>query len=103
MRDALNKTGRPIYYSICQIMGVPANDTAAEESPSACGRKSSYNVLEWASAGLDPKEVCNSYLIEWANNNNYFNKKNCSGWLNNLDSQQDLTLDSYSGPGQKQR
>ena len=39
MRDALNATGRPIYYSICEINSV-IRSAAVQNSPSACGKVS---------------------------------------------------------------
>jgi hypothetical protein len=101
MRDALNATGRPIYYSICEIG--PVRNAAALKSPSRCGRTEAYTSLMWLNASYDVKGLANSVLIEWANNNNYFCKKELGcciiGWVSNLDSQQDLTSDALSGPG----
>jgi len=105
MRDALNATGRPIFYSICEINDLPPVWAPAQQSPSRCGHNASYNVLKWQMmdaaqrSRYDPRGLANSFLVEWVNNNNHFNDRNCSGWLNNLDSQQDLTLDELSGPG----
>jgi alpha-galactosidase len=111
MRDALNATGRPIYYSICEIGSVEQTEVVTN-SPSSCGRKGAYTSLEWTAAGLDVKGLANSVLIEWVNNNNNFcverdphapagHPPHCcaSGWVSQIDSQQDLTLDSLSGPG----
>lgn len=46
MRDALNATGRPIYYSICEINPV-IESGAVKNSPSACGHTSAYTSLPW--------------------------------------------------------
>jgi hypothetical protein len=73
MRDALNATGRPIYYSICEINAVAESD-AVKNSPSACGKTSAYTSLPWhAQPDKYPvPELANSVLIEWVNNNNHF-------------------------------
>ena len=71
MRDALNATGRPIYYSICEI-GAVKQTPVVLNSPSSCGRTGAYTSLEWIAANLDVKGLANSVLIEWVNNNNYF-------------------------------
>lgn len=73
MRDALNATGRPIYYSICEINGVIESD-AVKNSPSACGHTSAYTSLPWhAQPDKYPvPDLANSVLIEWVNNNNNF-------------------------------
>jgi hypothetical protein len=71
MRDALNATGRPIYYSICEIGAVKQTATVLN-SPSSCGRTTAYTSLQWMAANLDVRALANSVLIEWVNNNNYF-------------------------------
>lgn len=103
MRDALNSTGRPIYYSICEI-GPVKQSSVVRDSPSSCGRDSAYTSLEWFNKGYDVKGLANSVLIEWVNNNNHFcvrSSSHCckSGWVSQIDSQQDLTVDELSGPG----
>lgn len=105
MRDALNRTGRPIYYSICEINAVTVS-TAVKDSPSACGHRSAYTSIPWHAQPdkYDVPGLANSVLIEWVNNNNNFCVKHgdhccASGWVSQIDSQQDLTLDSLSGPG----
>ena len=107
MRDALNATGRPIYYSICEINAV-IESAAVKDSPSACGHTSAYTSLPWhAEPSKYPvPALANSVLIEWVNNNNEFchrtpGKPHCCqrGWVSQIDSQQDLTIDSLSGPG----
>ena len=71
MRDALNATGRPIYYSICEIVGVEQTQTVLN-SPSSCGHAQAYSSLAWKNASLDVRGLANSVLVEWVNNNNYF-------------------------------
>ena len=62
MRDALNATGRPIYYSICEI-GEVAQTPVVLNSPSSCGRKSAYTSLEWSAHDLDVKSLANSARV----------------------------------------
>jgi hypothetical protein len=74
MRDALNATGRPIYYSICEINQVIPS-VAVADSPSACGRTHAYTSLPWLqnqSPKYDVRRLANSILIEWVNNMNGF-------------------------------
>lgn len=73
MRDALNATGRAIYYSICEINKV-VESKEVKSSPSACGHTSAYTSLPWhAQPDKYPvPELANSVLIEWVNNNNHF-------------------------------
>lgn len=71
MRDALNATGRPIYYSICEINSVLPS-AAVTTSPSSCGKTSAYTSLPWQKAGYDVPGLANSVLVEWVNNNNNF-------------------------------
>jgi hypothetical protein len=63
MRDALNATGRPIYYSICEIGGVVQSPVVLN-SPSSCGREQAYTSLEWMSAKLDVKALANSVCLQ---------------------------------------
>ena len=51
-RDALNRTGRPIYYSICEIAAVEQTQTVLD-SPSSCGRKQAYSSLQVSSQSSD--------------------------------------------------
>ena len=67
MKEALNKTGRPIWYSITQL--VPYNDTW---DAMHCVPAQAFTVRPWVAAGLDPTTLANSYLIEYCNNANNF-------------------------------
>ena len=101
MRDALNATGRPIYYSICEINGVIESD-AVKNSPSACGKTGAYTSLPWhAQPDKYPvPELANSVLIEWVNNNNNFCVEGKPGAASGLHK---LTLQAckHSDPAQQ--
>lgn len=60
MRDALNATGRPIYFSICQF--VPYVGPYPEMH--CAGGGTAYTIFPWLAAGLNPQDVANSFLIE---------------------------------------
>lgn len=64
MRDALNATGRPIYYSICEINKVIESD-AVKNSPSACGHSSAYTSLPWH-AQPNKYPVPEVRLMDWS-------------------------------------
>ena len=55
----------------------------------------------WAVAGRDPRELANSYLIEYCNNADEFGRTagGPNGFLSQLDSQQLLTYDNLTAPG----
>ena len=60
MRDALNKTGRPIYYSITGI--VPYNDAWPSMHCIGDGRPGfagAFTVRPWVAEGRDPGELAN--------------------------------------------
>eukprot|EP01121_Diplochlamys_sp_Union-15-3_P016669 TRINITY_DN5722_c0_g1_i1.p1 TRINITY_DN5722_c0_g1~~TRINITY_DN5722_c0_g1_i1.p1 ORF type:complete len:413 (-),score=61.27 TRINITY_DN5722_c0_g1_i1:23-1261(-) len=92
MRDALNATGRLIYYSICETLPktkTPITPYGVVYTPEAVG-------------GSVVRDIANSWLVEYVNmadtwyseiNGGYY------GLLSNLDSQQNLTDPSYAGPG----
>ena len=60
MRDALNKTGRPIYFSITQ-----AQDWADGHPRMHCYGDGAFSTLYWTTANppLDPRTLANSYLV----------------------------------------
>ncbi len=111
MRDALLKTGRPIYYSICETEDVTATWTPkALTSPSCCGCDHPgdwhYHVQGWVAEGLPVQKIANSILVEWSNNVNDFFVRTaygqagaCSGFVTNLDGVQDLAAANLSGHG----
>jgi len=98
MRDALNRTGRPIYFSITQ--GVPWVDGHEKMH---CYGNTAFTVLEWVAAGLNPAALANSWLIEYCNNEDFFGftdgDPQPGGFLSNLDSQALLTLDNLTVVG----
>jgi hypothetical protein len=100
MRDALNKTGRPIYFSITQ-----AEDWKDGHPRMHCYGNGAFSTLFWTTADppLDPRTLANSYLVEYCNNVDDFGYTDGSprpgGFLSNLDSQQLLTWDNMTGPG----
>jgi len=74
MRDALNNTGRPIYYSITQI--VPWGPAQGDfRSSMHCHDGAAFTIKQWLQQGLDPSTLANSYLIEYCNNKDFF------GWV----------------------
>ena len=100
MRDGLNATGRPIYFSITQ-----AQDWKDGHPRMHCYGDGAFSTLFWTSADppLDPRTLANSYLVEYCNNHDEFGYTDgfpkAGGFLSNLDSQQLLTTDDLSGPG----
>lgn len=100
MRDALNATGRPIYFSITQ-----AEDWADGHPRMHCYGDGAFSTLFWTRANppLDPRELANSYLVEYCNGMDFFGYTDGvpkpGGFLSNLDSQQLLTTDNMSSPG----
>lgn len=98
MRDALNATGRPIYFSVTQAL--PYNDAHPKMH---CYGSSVFTVLPWIQQGLDPTSLANSYLVEYCNNMDEFGftagVPHAGGFLSNLDSQQLLTLDNLTVQG----
>jgi hypothetical protein len=100
MRDALNATGRPIYFSITQ-----AQDWSDGHPRMHCYGDAAFSTLFWTTASppLDPRGLANSYLVEYCNNEDYFGYTDGSphpgGFLSNLDSQQLLTWDNMTAPG----
>ena len=78
MRDALNATGRPMWYSITQILDY--NDgrdamhcsqpkSGCSSTPAGCKRWSAFTVRPWVYQGLEPQSLANSYLAECAISN----------------------------------
>ena len=65
MRDALNATGRPIYYSITQ--GVIYND-GPKRLKMHCYGESAFTTKPWVAEGKDVTSLANSYLVEYCNN-----------------------------------
>lgn len=122
MRDALNASGRPIYFSITQ--GIPWTDG---HPLMHCYGDSAFTVLGWLAEGLDPATLANSYLIggwwlaralrqgqghtklvrppraEYCNNEDTFGYTDGTpspgGFLSNLDSQQLLSFDNQTLSG----
>lgn len=84
MRDALNATGRPIYFSICQFLpyvgpypemhcagafAAQAHAIALSTLPSRPrlsfpGGGTAYTVFPWLAAGQNPQSVANSILMQ---------------------------------------
>ena len=95
MKESLNKTGRPIWYSITQL--VEYNDTW---SAMHCVPGKAFTVRPWVRQGLDPTQLANSYLIEYCNNEDQFGRTaGRGGFLSQLDAQQLLTYDNETVPG----
>ncbi len=65
MRDGLNATGRPIYFSITQAESWPDGHPRMH-----CYGDGAFSTLFWTAASppLDPRVLANSYLVEYCNN-----------------------------------
>jgi hypothetical protein len=96
MRDALNMTGRPIYYSICAIF--PWESLAKECYPNLLF--SPIPFLTHKEVTYQPYYLANAWLVEYCNMADTFGKTEGGyGMLSNLDAQQDLTWANISGHG----
>eukprot|EP00039_Didymoeca_costata_P003362 m.67148 g.67148 ORF g.67148 m.67148 type:complete len:437 (+) comp11864_c0_seq1:147-1457(+) len=88
MRDALNKTGRPVYLSVCEIWNDP-------EPISTChSRGIVYSPKMWLQQGLPVRELANSILVEYSNNGNTWESIACM-----IEAQENLTFSNLSAPG----
>jgi alpha-galactosidase len=100
MRDALNRTQRPIYYSITQAMAHPDKPPIAAMH---CYGDSAFTVKNWLVEGKDPRSLANSFLIEYCNNLDFFGftggVPHPGGMLSQLDSQALLTFDNMTTEG----
>ena len=98
MRDGLNATGRPIYFSITQALSLTDGHPRMH-----CYGDNAFTTLEWVTADppLDPRTLANAYLVEYCNNMDVFGYTDGwpkpGGFLSNLDSQQLLTWDNLTG------
>eukprot|EP00929_Paragymnodinium_shiwhaense_P060756 TRINITY_DN30326_c0_g1_i2.p1 TRINITY_DN30326_c0_g1~~TRINITY_DN30326_c0_g1_i2.p1 ORF type:complete len:634 (-),score=99.44 TRINITY_DN30326_c0_g1_i2:327-2171(-) len=101
MRDALNRTGRPIYFSITQL--VPWDNYTQYRNMWCPGYGGLFSVKDWVQLGLDPATLANAYLVEFCNNLDNFGYTNSipavGGFLSNLDAQALLTFDNLTRPG----
>ena len=93
IRDALNKTGVPIYLNICPTMPIKDIHPAIHPSCNAWG-DDIYSSFGFEAAGLDVKGLANSALVEFCNNAN-----NWEIVMGLVDSQHVLSNDSWSAPG----
>lgn len=100
MRDALNATGRHIYYSITQ--GVPYNDGPGR-SPMHCYGESAFTIKPWVAEGKDPTQLANSFLVEYCNNLDFFGYTGGiprpGGAISQIDSQALLTFNNLTKSG----
>lgn len=100
LRDALNATGRPIYYSICPKTVAPNEGTA---SPFA-GKHIYSPPGNWTRN--NHTSLANSWLVEYVNNvDTWYSTQDCMnagapcGVITNVDAVLAMTNLSYSGPG----
>jgi hypothetical protein len=98
MRDALNKTGRPIYYSITEAL------THADGPVTTKMRcMGVFTVMPWVAEGKDPRALANSFLVEYCNNYDNFGftggVPRTTGTLSQIDSQALLTYDNLTEAG----
>jgi len=101
-RDALNATGRPIYYSICPKTIAPKNGTAIPYAGSLV-----YSPpLDWTLE--EHRTLSNSWLVEYVNivdnwysptNSRCINAGAICGLITNVDAVVQMTNPSFSGPG----
>jgi len=98
MRDALNKTGRAIFFSITEA--VPWTDKYEKMH---CYGDNVFVKKPWVAQGLDIVGLANSALVEYCNNEDVFGSTAAAGgpggMLSQLDSQQLLTYDNLTVPG----
>lgn len=98
MRDALNKTGRAIFFSITEA--VPWTDHYERMH---CYGDNVFTTKPWVAQGLDVVGLSNSALVEYCNNEDVFGSTAAAGgpggMLSQLDSQQLLTYDNLTVPG----
>ena len=59
MRDGLNATGRPVYFSVTQSVAWPI-------SAASCYGASAFTTRPWVAAGLDPGDLANGFLVEYS-------------------------------------
>jgi len=68
-----------------------------------CYGNTVFTIKPWVTEGKDPRELANSYLIEYCNNLDFFGYTGGvpkpGGFLSQLDSQALLTYDNLTGPG----
>ena len=98
MRDALNATGRPIFFSITEA--VPWTDRYERMH---CYGDNVFTTIPWVASGLDVVGLANSALVEYCNNEDVFGStaalSGAGGMLSQLDAQQLLTYDNLTMPG----
>ena len=98
MRDALNATGRKIFFSITEA--VPWTDRYERMH---CYGDNVFVTKGWVAQGLDIVGLANSALVEYCNNEDMFGSTaaiaGAGGFLSNLDSQQLLTYDNLTTTG----
>lgn len=116
MRDGLNATNRPIWFSITGRLAYNDSEWHKEMHCIHPPRPSNYpneygafTVRPWVRAGKDVLGLANSYLIEYCNNYAFWGFTNAvseaggkpmpGGFLSQLDSQQLLTYDNMTRPG----
>lgn len=100
MRNALNKTGRPIYYSVTESLTL---NEGADRMKMHCYGPGVFTVKPWVAEGKDPTTLANSYLVEYCNNLDFFGYTGGvprpGGTLSQLDSQALLTFDNLTKSG----
>ena len=98
--DAINKTGRPMYYVTCGMNSVTPDQM---NNPSSSNRTWAYHVdLDGWRDNI--QSISNGWFTEWINNNNRFYRDDngwsgSDGWLTILDCANDLSKPEFSGPG----
>ena len=89
MRDALNKTGRPVYLSICEIENHTSDGSICDQQAGIA-----YSPNSWFAEGLPVAELGNGILVEYSNNGNTWQSLDCM-----IQAQQKLTRANLSAPG----
>jgi hypothetical protein len=91
--QAFNKTGTPVYVSVCPTLYMPPDVSGCE----AWGGNNSYSAYAWLAEGMDPSLVSNAVLVEFCNNANSWD-----AITSIIDAQADLVpapFNDYARPG----
>jgi hypothetical protein len=93
IRDALNRSGNPVYLNICPTTKM-ADTFPSLHPPCNAWGDDVYSSLAFQNAGLNVRDLANSALVEYCNNAN-----NWGVLLGMIDAQRVLANDSWSAPG----
>jgi len=99
MAEAINATGRPMYFSICPSFFLPTTNESCY--PFFHGKVAmTFSVMPWVNQGKPVQDTFNAWLVEYCNSYDSFGTPGgIFGLLNNLDAMTQLGLLNMSGPG----